>query len=162
MTQLLQNSPPAHEAEIICWRCLMDIPRETFPENSLDDAAMGVPVSLLRLSSGALLTPKGATYCARCGPSVKLCRVCGCSDECGCEDGCWWEEADLCSQCAGEPNLTDLAREIFNPDGHVHVTLPCGAVVRVAPDVGPETLAALDAVFVAASHQVTQTKRSNP
>ena len=53
----------------------------------------------LRFPNGVVVSSTGAPYCAGCGPTVTLCRVCGCTDEAGCADGCEWVQNDLCSSC---------------------------------------------------------------
>lgn len=35
-------------------------------------------------------------------PSVRTCRVCGCTDTLACEGGCSWANANTCSRCAGK------------------------------------------------------------
>jgi|GEM_PF-6058338 len=43
---------------------------------------------------------------------VRVCRVCGCTDEWGCEEGCFWMESDLCSSCAGATSTNSGARHV--------------------------------------------------
>jgi hypothetical protein len=39
---------------------------------------------------------------------IRVCGVCGCSDNDACEDGCWWIAEDLCSRCGSESvEITD-------------------------------------------------------
>jgi hypothetical protein len=51
-------------------------------------------------------------YCTACEleavcpkPDEQKCRVCGCTWEHACPGGCYWVEPDLCSQCAGMPEV---------------------------------------------------------
>jgi len=43
-----------------------------------------------------------ARYCPGCAASIRICRVCGCTEEVACEGGCWWIERDLCSNCEAQ------------------------------------------------------------
>ena len=54
---------------------------------------------------------------------------------------------------AENEELDELACRIFNPDDHIHVELPSGAVAKVAKDCSLETLAALDRLAVLAFAQ---------
>ena len=59
---------------------------------------------------------------------------------------------------ADEEELDELACRIFNPDDHIHIELPSGAVAKVAKDCSPETLAALDRLAVLAYAQFLKQK----
>lgn len=50
---------------------------------------------------------------------------------------------------AEDEELDEFACRAFNPDNHIHVRLPSGAVAWVAADVSCDTLAALDRMAVA-------------
>jgi hypothetical protein len=53
---------------------------------------------------------------------IRRCRVCGCTDD-DCRqciektgEPCYWVEDDLCSACAGEPNLDGEDGELYPDD----------------------------------------------
>jgi hypothetical protein len=58
------------------------------------------PGNGLRFASGVVKLGVGHIYyCATCGPDLRYCRVCGCTDEVACIGGCFWSGPELCSTC---------------------------------------------------------------
>ena len=124
--RLIDERPPASPESpdgYFCFRCGDPLPRECFDSiapDLLDRFDLG-GVPAIRMTSGELLTKKGAYYCEECSPDVQTCRVCGCTEEAACvevrdgniqhrvEGGCSWVQKDpenpdncLCSACVGK------------------------------------------------------------
>jgi len=53
-----------------------------------------------RFVSGVVKLGVGEVYyCKDCGPDLRFCRECGCTNEVACLGGCFWVTDDLCSTC---------------------------------------------------------------
>ena len=135
MSPLFEQMWEPEIPEECCTRCGAEVELSNDEWKAAQDVYMGTigkrtasPYALkngaLRFPSGVVLSGTGAPYCAECGPTVALCRVCGCTDEAGCADGCEWVEVDLCSSCwsalllkAGIENMTKLYYFAFRVAG---------------------------------------------
>lgn len=84
-----------------CMRCRCDVPE---PSAADFDAAVYIAGNTMRLGSGLVVASvniaRDRIYCATCSSGLKVCRVCGSTDEVPADVGAiFWRADDLCEDC---------------------------------------------------------------
>jgi ParB/RepB/Spo0J family partition protein len=110
-----RKSAAAERPEERCTRCgefISDLPALD-PEDAnwehLDNGAW-------KHVEGFLVNFLGAIYCANCGPTVQMCRVCAWTEECGGPGGCSWFAPELCTACADVGAIEPTAADAMSAD----------------------------------------------
>lgn len=86
-----------------CIRCQQSI---TLP--SAGSAWEDLPGQVRRHISGIVTTPNNATYCSACGPDLRFCHGCGCTDEAAClPHSCYWVSENECSECERKSRMPE-------------------------------------------------------
>jgi hypothetical protein len=93
VTGMATPGSPARDG-VSCIRCNTPF---TIPPFPIDWERL--PGGGRRHRCGFVVTPRGALYCATCGPTLRFCHRCGCTDEAGCPEGCYWVGENECSAC---------------------------------------------------------------